>query len=78
MSKATACSGRVGLFRFYNWKVSGYGEPFALCEGHEKEQVVPDTCRLEKLSETALKRPCSVAVERELEEAAARYREHEV
>lgn len=71
------CSGAVGLFRFYNWSVGKHGEPFALCEGHEKEQVVPSGCYMEKIADQALK-PCAVAIERKLDAEAARYREHEV
>ena len=37
---------RVGLYRFFNWKVGQHGEPFALCEDCAKTQTVPEHCKL--------------------------------
>lgn len=41
----------IGLYQFYNIKVGETGEPFALCEKHRKEQVIPDNCALNRLAE---------------------------
>jgi len=43
----------VRLYRFYNWEVSGYGEPFALCDKHFDTRPVPATCILNKMADRA-------------------------
>jgi hypothetical protein len=48
------CQGEVAVYRFYNYEQSKYGEPFALCEAHKKEQPVPRGCMIAKLAEKAL------------------------
>jgi hypothetical protein len=61
------CSGPVRLYRFYNMEVSRYGEPFALCDGHRKEQPIPAACTLDCMADNA-RRECAFAIEREMEE----------
>lgn len=45
--------GAVRLYRFYNWEVSNYGEPFALCDAHREMQPVPHNCSLAKIADNA-------------------------
>jgi len=54
------CSGQVRLYRFYNIEKSKYGEPFALCDAHRKEQPIPAYCTIEKIANDA-DWPCSRA-----------------
>lgn len=37
---------KAKLFRLYNIDLNRYGEPFALCEEHEKVQEIPENCML--------------------------------
>lgn len=42
---------KVRLYRFYNMNKSDYGSPFALCDTHRKQQIVPNNCVLSKLAD---------------------------
>lgn len=47
------CKGEVRIYRFYNYEFDRYGEPFALCETHRREQLIPQGCHLDRLEASA-------------------------
>jgi len=44
----------VSVYRFYNYDVDKYGEPFRLCDDCAKKQIVPANCDLRKLADKAI------------------------
>lgn len=38
---------RVGLYRFYNFRIGRRGDTFRLCLRHRQSQTVPESCVIE-------------------------------
>lgn len=64
---------KIRLYQFNNFQTCKHGEPFALCDRHGAEQVMPSNCVLTKIADKAISgcRACRDEVNQKYPEEAA-------